>query len=129
MPDRFTIEDLDGIILINVLAEKFDFYTIPSLNTKLNPLLELRGLRPVIVNLGRCNYIDSSAFGLIINLMNILRKQGKEIIIVNSNSDIAAIMNIMRVEKVIPVMATVEEARARLKAGNAGAHGSDGVRS
>ncbi len=61
----FKIDKLDGFTLIQVLKEKLDTHIAPTLKSEL-VLLSGNGEKNILLDLGKCNYCDSSGLSAIL---------------------------------------------------------------
>ncbi|MCU4165033.1 STAS domain-containing protein [Carboxylicivirga caseinilyticus] len=61
----FKIDKLDGFTLVQVLKEKLDTHIAPTLKSEL-VLLSGNGEKNILLDLGKCNYCDSSGLSAIL---------------------------------------------------------------
>jgi anti-sigma B factor antagonist len=105
---------LDGTAtaVVEVNGE-LDLYTAPEFRDK---LLEAGDGRDVIVDLRGSSFIDSTGCRALLLASRRLEPSGHRLVIVNSDAEIARIFSIMGFEELFTIVATLEEAQARLAA-------------
>ncbi len=115
--DRFELRERDGYVLIDILSEKFDFYEVSRSAAVLEGFIQSHEYPPLIIDLQRINYIDSSAIGFLINLRHRLRQMGHRIVIICARADILHVMRLLNLPRLIPVVAGWEEALKVIREG------------
>lgn len=107
---------LDGssTAIVEVSGE-LDLYTAPEFRDK---LLEAGEGRDVIVDLRGSSFIDSTGCRALLLASRRLEPGGHRLVIVNSDSEISRIFSIMGFEELFTIVATPEEAQAKLEGGD-----------
>jgi anti-anti-sigma factor len=110
MNANYKIENAKGFFIIEVLVEKFDFFEISESAAYLRDLIQERDYISAIFDLTRVSYIDSSVFGLILEISRTLKPKGNEIVIICTNTDVLRVMALLKVSTILPVFYTRAEA-------------------
>ena len=104
------VERDDRACVVTVGGE-VDVYTSPALKTRLLDAIE--GECPLlIVVLDGVSFIDSSGLGVLVGALRRLKERGDEMRIVCSREQVLKIFRITGLDKVFPILATLDEARA-----------------
>jgi anti-sigma B factor antagonist len=101
-----------GSAVVEVSGE-LDLYTAPEFRDK---LLEAGEARDLIVDLRGSSFIDSTGCRALLLASRRLEPEGRRLVIVNSDSEIARIFSIMGFEELFTIVATPEEAEEQLAA-------------
>ncbi|HNW30440.1 MAG TPA: STAS domain-containing protein [Spirochaetota bacterium] len=110
MNGDFTITDFKGLLVIEVMVEKFDFFLISEHSLRLRGLLEERHYPSIIFDFTRVKFIDSSVFGFLLEVRNTVEKQGNDIAIVCSDPDVLHVMRMLKVPQVMQVFGNRDKA-------------------
>jgi anti-sigma B factor antagonist len=105
-----TTECDSGVCVVAVTGE-VDIYTSPSLKVRLLEAIEGECSR-LVVDLDSVGFIDSSGLGVLVGALRRLKERGDEMRIVCSRDQVLKIFRITGLDKVFPIVATLDEARA-----------------
>lgn len=98
-----------GCFILKVIGE-LDISTAPRLNDKLMELLNSR--RPdCIIDLSETNYLDSSAFHVLIKCHRQVLKQGGKMALAGLQPSVERIFKIAHLTELFSIFDTVEDAR------------------
>jgi len=89
-----------------------DVYTSPQLKQDLVQLAE-RGVKRVIINLSKVEYLDSTGLGVLIGGLKRLREAGGNLALVGPGMRIQRIFEITGLNKIFDIYQTEEEAAAK----------------
>jgi anti-anti-sigma factor len=110
MDHHYSFYEFQGLLVIEVKVEKFDFFEISVSSAYLRNEIEKRVYPAIIFDFSRVFYIDSSAFGFLFDLRNSIKKKSYEIAIVCTNKEVLHVMQLLMVHKVIKIFDTREAA-------------------
>lgn len=95
--------------IVTVVGE-VDVYTSPTLKERLIEAAD-EGCDRVIVSLDGVGFIDSSGLGVLVGLLRRVRERSGRIVLVCSREQILKIFRITGLDKVFPIVPTLDEAR------------------
>ncbi len=104
------IIDYRGLLVIEVMVEKFDFFMVSDNSAQLRDLLEERHYPSIIFDFNRVSLIDSSVFGFLLEVQNSVKKNGRGIAIVCNDPKVLHVMAMLKVPQIIRVLETREQA-------------------
>jgi anti-sigma B factor antagonist len=100
----------DAVTVVTVSGD-IDMSTAPDLDDHLTELSD-GGSRDIIVDLGKVDFLDSSALGALVGVHKHIAAAGGSLKLVCSHPKIERIFAITRLTEVIPVFLTLDEAQA-----------------
>jgi anti-anti-sigma factor len=115
-PFEVKVGDLEqGVRTISVQGE-LDLSTAPDLEGPLNEALE-SGEGSVLIDLSRCEFIDSTGIALIVRAWQRLDsgENGRALVICSQNDQVRRVLEITGLELSIPVHTTRDEALAAIR--------------
>jgi anti-sigma B factor antagonist len=86
-----------------------DVYTAPRLRERLVELVD-SGVRNVVVDLGRVDFLDSTGLGVLVGALKRLRAAGGTFGLVCSKEPLLKIFRITALDQVFPIFGSVEAA-------------------
>ena len=110
MQDNYKVYTHRGILVIEILVERFDFFEISESSGFLRTVMAEHRYPSMIFNLSKAMIIDSSVFGFIIEIRNAIDKNGNELVIVCRNRDILYIMDMLKITQIMRVFPSVDAA-------------------
>ena len=102
--------DEGGILTIRPAVTQIDTTNAQELRDGLIAKID-EGHRTILLDLGRVEFMDSSALGAMISGMKQLESKG-EILLCNVSEPILGLLKLTQMVRIFPVFATEEEARA-----------------
>ena len=99
-----------GDILIVGLHGELDHHHAVEVRESLDRLLEDASIRHMILNLKHLHFMDSSGIGVFMGRYKTIHKRGGQVCITNINSQLARIMEMSGLYRILKVYATVEQA-------------------
>jgi anti-anti-sigma factor len=114
MESHFKLYEYSGILVIDVLMDKFDFFELSESSAYLRKMLNERHYPSLIFDLCRVTFIDSSVFGFLLEIHNSTKKKGNEIVIVCTDKGVLHVMNMLTVSDIIKVFESREKAQEYL---------------
>lgn len=115
-PFQVKVGDLDrGVLTISVQGE-LDLSTAPDLEGPLEQALD-SGEGSVLIDLSRCEFIDSTGIALIVRAWQRLDggENGRALVICSQNDQVRRVLEITGLELSIPVHLTRDEALAAIQ--------------
>lgn len=100
----------DNIKALDLKGE-VDVYTAPVLRQEIVNLVD-SGVKHVIINLTRVEYLDSTGLGILIGGIKRLKEQGGSLRLVGPSARITRIFEITGLNKIFDVYATEQDALA-----------------
>ena len=108
-PDETTcVLDIEGEV---------DVYTSPQLKQDLVQLAE-RGVKRIIINLSKVDYLDSTGLGVLIGGLKRLREADGNLVLVGPGMRIQRIFEITGLNKIFDIYDTEEEAACQRRGGS-----------
>lgn len=101
----------DGDACLVTVVGEVDVYTSPALKGRLVEAVE-DGCTRLVVVLDSVGFIDSSGLGVLVGALRRMKERGNDMRIVCTREQVLKIFRITGLDKVFPIVATVEEARA-----------------
>lgn len=92
-----TLVTTDGSTLVIKMDDKFDFGKVQAFRNAYEPLPE--GISCIEVDLGKTDYMDSSALGMLLNMQKSLKNENLTYKISNCRPSVARILSISRFDK------------------------------
>lgn len=99
------MEKTEAIAL--TLANEFDAYAAKQLEAYFETLSQTEQTE-VILDLTQVSFIDSCGIGAIVFLYKRLRSRGRTLRLLNVNGQPRQLMNMLRIDKVIPLITSAE---------------------
>jgi anti-sigma B factor antagonist len=104
------IKDQNGAIVISFEGD-MDLQSSPQAR---EALLDCVGRnRPVLVDLSRVNYIDSSGVASLVESLQTARKRGSKLVLVSVSETAMRVFKLARLETVFSIFETLDEALAK----------------
>lgn len=100
-----------GTVTVVAPQGDIDMAVEDELRVRLATLIE-RGRARIVLDLGGVMYIDSSGLGALVTAMKQARAAGGDIVVCAVASDVRALFEITRLDKVLSIHATRDEAVA-----------------
>jgi anti-sigma B factor antagonist len=97
-------------------AGELDLYAAPLLDRELQRIIEGGG-QLVVVDLTETTFIDSTALGVLLRALQRIRPAGGRVGVVADNPSIVKIFEITRLDRVLPISPSRDEALDRPKRG------------
>lgn len=94
------------------IAGEVDVYTSPQLKHDLMQMAE-RGVKYVVVNLAKVEYLDSTGLGVLIAGLKRMREAGGNLALVGPGMRIQRIFEITGLDKIFDIYTTEEEASVK----------------
>jgi anti-anti-sigma factor len=106
---------IDGITILEIQSDRLDLFRTPDLSREVETHLINSGYTSVIFDLRSLTHIDSSGFGFMVSVRNIVHKHGGSAAIVVAGTVIPRIIELMNIQLLFPVFDTIEEAVEHIK--------------
>ena len=104
------IQMIDGITVLEIQSERLDLFRTPELSREVEIHLKNAGYSSTIFDLRSLSYIDSSGFGFMVSVRNLVHKTGGIVAIVATGENILHVIRLMNIQLLFPVFPTIEEA-------------------
>jgi anti-anti-sigma factor len=118
VPTTVSIELRDDCTLACVTGKMFDEQACRDFDRVLLPAA-LRHGRPVVLDMSGIKYVPSLAIGALLKLMKALRDGGQRLILAAVQPPVRQVFTICRVDAVLELQDTVDQAIARCRSGDA----------
>ena len=115
MPAEFALSEEslgEGRHVVAVQGE-IDLFTAPELKKTLADAIE-NGATHVVVDLSETSFLDSTALGVLIGAVKRLRSRDGQLVIVNTDQNIAKTFEITGLDQIFTILATRDDAIAAL---------------
>jgi anti-sigma B factor antagonist len=103
--------ELDGDDCVVSVAGEVDVYTSPVLKERLVEAIE-NGCHRLVIVLEDVSFIDSSGLGVLVGALRRMKERGDDLRLVCTREQLLKIFRITGLDKVFPIVSSVEEARA-----------------
>jgi anti-sigma B factor antagonist len=101
----------DGDVCVVSIVGEVDVYTSPTLKLHLTKAVE-DGCARLVVTLDGVGFIDSSGLGVLVGALRRVKERGGDLVILCSREPVIKIFRITGLDKVFPIVGTLDEARA-----------------
>lgn len=108
---KLDVERKETNIIIRLSGE-LDLYTVNNLKAVLEREMEVKGIKNLILNLGKVDFIDSSGLGLILGKYKALTERGGKVVAVDLLPVVKKIFELSGLLKIIPIYDTESQAVA-----------------
>lgn len=108
---KLDVERKETNIIIRLSGE-LDLYTVNNLRAVLEREMEVKGIKNLILNLGKVDFIDSSGLGLILGKYKALTERGGKVVAVDLLPVVKKIFELSGLLKIIPIYDTESQAVA-----------------
>jgi anti-anti-sigma factor len=112
MSEQINYFQQSDVLVIEILLEKLDLFETPHVLSDVESALKISASSSVIIDLKTVHMIDSSGIGFLIAIRNNLNKQNVSLIVVCGSDTVAQIFRLTKVNQLIPIYKTREEAMA-----------------
>ncbi len=105
----FNIESKNNSTLIQVQTEKLDTHVAPALKSEL-VLVSGKGEKNIILDLGKCEYCDSSGLSAILVANRLCKNAGGTFVLCGLNDAVERLITISQLDTVLNITRTVSDA-------------------
>jgi anti-sigma B factor antagonist len=105
-----TVERIDGGAAVVSPVGELDAYTAPELREQLHGLAEEEGVGPLVVDLSRVAFLDSSALGVLVGAFRRMRERDGELRLVEPRGTARRIFELTLLDRIFPLYPTLEAA-------------------
>lgn len=105
-------DTIDGVPVLHVAGE-IDIYTAPSFKEAINELISA-GHNHILIDMTEVAFMDSSGFGTLLSASKPLRPIGGSLSLVGCNEAITRMLEITRLNTLVPVYNNRDEAIRRI---------------
>jgi len=105
----FNIERKNNSTLIQVQTEKLDTHVAPALKSEL-VLVSGKGEKNIILDLGKCEYCDSSGLSAILVANRLCKNAGGTFVLCCLNDAVERLITISQLDTVLNITKTVSDA-------------------
>lgn len=105
----FNIENKKNSTLIQVQAEKLDTHVAPALKSEL-VLISGKGEKNIVLDLGKCEYCDSSGLSAILVANRLCKNAGGTFVLCGLNDAVERLITISQLDTVLNITDTVNDA-------------------
>ena len=104
------VDERDGWVVVSVSGE-LDMATAPDLRERLHALIA-DGQANIVIDLDAVGFLDSTALGVLVGAMKRARSAGGDVRLVCTQSRIAKVLEITRLDQAFATFVTVDAAVA-----------------
>ena len=103
------VKDMDEVRVITILVEVIQFSNYEEVFTKIkNAISEFNAF--IVLDLAKVKFMDSLSLGMLVPLLLYTRRLGGDMIIVVEDKKIMDLFRMLRLDKILRISDTVEEA-------------------
>lgn len=111
-------QEVDGDVTIIGLDGGLDSTNTAQLNDSVEKLIKV-GLRRIIVDCRKLNFISSAAIGTLVTLSRRMKSEGGQIKIAGATGPVFDVLKIMKLDKVLELYTDVDRARLTFRPSDA----------
>ena len=104
----FKIDKLDEFTLVQVLREKLDTHVAPSLKSEL-VLLAGNGEKNILLDLGKCNYCDSSGLSAILVANRLCKNADGAFVLSGLQPAVERLISVSQLDSVLTIAPSLED--------------------
>lgn len=105
----FNIESRNNSTLIQVQTEKLDTHIAPALKSEL-VLVSGKGEKNIILDLGQCQYCDSSGLSAILVANRLCKNAGGTFVLCGLNDAVERLITISQLDTVLNITTNIDDA-------------------
>lgn len=109
---RRNINEMGGVVV--EVAGYLDAHTVVGFEEQMNSLIEA-GASRIVVDLEQLNYISSAGIGVLIGLVQRLRRSEGDLVLVRPSSKVYKILDLLGFTDIFKIASTEDEALAALR--------------
>ena len=114
---QFLAEDVDQATVARLTSREIRHPEVAvALEPQLRGLVEEHGRTRIVIDLGPCHYLGSTAFAAILTLGKLLKKQDGKLALCGVDPDVRIGARIIGIEQVAPIFDTEAQAIAHVSA-------------
>ncbi len=104
----FKIDKIEEFTLVQVLREKLDTHVAPSLKSEL-VLLSGNGEKNILLDLGKCNYCDSSGLSAILVANRLCKNADGSFVLSGLQPAVERLISVSQLDTVLTIAPTLDE--------------------
>ncbi|MBK3518461.1 STAS domain-containing protein [Carboxylicivirga marina] len=104
----FKIDKLDDFTLVQVLKEKMDTHVAPTLKSEL-VLLSGNGEKNILLDLGKCNYCDSSGLSAILVANRLCKNADGVFVLAGLQPAVERLISVSQLDSVLNIAPSLED--------------------
>ena len=110
-PSLIMASQVGDVAVVNFLTSQvLDELNVQQLGQELNDLVDKHYMIKMVINFSKIKFLSSAVLGKLISLNKKINEQNGHLAFCHINSDIMQVFKITRLEKLIPICDTEEEA-------------------
>ena len=102
-----------GYVVLSIIGD-LGMWSLPAAKEKVQELIDQKKLK-LVIDLERTNYIDSSGLGFFIGTLKKLKSAGGDMLLINLNTYIYGIFQLIHLHEIIDIYDNLEEASKNFK--------------
>ena len=110
MEEYFRLYTIESITVVELHQDRLDLFRTPELSRQVEAHLKSADCKNVIFDLSELNHIDSSGFGFMVSVRNMIHRRGGNVVLVTGKESILHLISIMNIQLLIPVFQTIADA-------------------
>ncbi len=104
-----TVKDYRGIRIVTILVEYIQFNNYEDVFDKIRASISDEYNR-IVIDFTKVKFLDSLSLGMLVPILLFTRRMGGDVILVIRDEKMKSLFGLMRLDSVIQIMETVEEA-------------------
>jgi len=104
----------DKYILFDIFLSEMNFENSMELSREIKAILHENSYPDTIIDLNTIAYIDSTSIGTFISIYNLLKSKNKKLLILCNKKSVLKIFQLLKVDRILTILATMEEAVAQI---------------
>ena len=110
------IQHTDGEITVIELAGEIDLYNSVELKSLLTAVIEKRQYR-IVLNMKRVSYMDSTAIGVLVHVLNLLKKYRGALVLAETPASIEKVLRLTKLVTFFQLWSSEAEALESMRGG------------
>ena len=95
-------------LLVEVKMEYLDTRHAPKLREEVNELLRTEKSQTIVLDLGHVQFIDSSGFGALMNILSVCKKEGKRLVLIHMTTHAESCFRMLNLDKLFEIAPNFE---------------------
>ena len=114
-PQAISIQPHAEAVWAVVDARALDESTIDRLQQEVVTAAAQKANVPVILDMGKVNFVPSAGLGALVTLMRTLKKEGRRFILVGLQPEVRSLLAVTHLDKVLEIQTTIDDALRRMR--------------
>lgn len=111
---EIAVTEKNGICIFGISGD-IDLYSAPDLHRKYLDLTIKKAASPVIIDLQKTAYLDSSGIGVLVQILSDARSRKVPFYLCNIHGMVEKLFHLSRMSSILPIEKTLEQALEKIR--------------